>query len=115
MDWVYDDLKLYYYGRFAGMKIKDDLKPLKKGNMLYTTQEIQDKFSIAEEDMVKFIIKEHLKIPKSGMIPEKVYQKFLDFYEPKEDEFIKLNGSIKGLEVYKSEDNRISIYQDDAI
>ncbi|MCK9209388.1 MAG: site-specific DNA-methyltransferase [Ignavibacteriaceae bacterium] len=95
--------------------------------MLYTIQNIKERFSIVSDDVEKYLKINKIKIDDKGRISEKSYLILLDLFSNQEkfengnnngksETF--LNGQkiqINQKPVYESQDQRISLFQDDAI
>ncbi|OQX72352.1 MAG: hypothetical protein B6D61_13900 [Bacteroidetes bacterium 4484_249] len=84
--------------------------------MQYSTKEIINELLIAEEELETYIFSQDIKVSKEGKVDKKAYQTILSFYENKP-----INGKLKIKEVaennlvYKSNDSKVLIYQDDVI
>lgn len=91
--------------------------------MTYTIQDIQEQLSVVSEDMEQYVRQNKIKIGKNGSISEKSYQTIIDFYSSEMDvvntkPVYVLNGnkiSVKTTPFFESKDQRLSIFQDDAI
>ena len=91
--------------------------------MVYTLQDIQEKLSVVAEDMEQYVRKNKIKVSKDGAISAKAYQTLLDFYSTESDAangkpVYVLNGhkiAVKTKPFFESKDQRVSIFQDDAI
>jgi len=91
--------------------------------MIYTIYEIQERLSVVSEDMEQYIRQNKIKVGRDGAISAKTYQTILDFYSA-ENEVVNeklvyvLNGhkiEVKTKPFFESKDQRLSIFQDDAI
>ncbi len=91
--------------------------------MTYTIQDIQERLSLFDGNMEEYIQANKIKIGKNGSISAKSYQALLDFcstkHDTKSDEPVYvLNGhkiEVKTKPFFESENETISIFQDDAI
>ena len=95
--------------------------------MIYTIEEVQEQFSIVSEDIEKYIIEKQVKVGKNGTLSKKSYQILLDFFssegtsqksKKESKNFYVLNGhrvKVGQKPFFESQDERISIFQDDAI
>jgi len=95
--------------------------------MAYLIQDIQEKLSIVTEDIEEYAKTQKIRVGKGGVISEKSYQVLIDFYsqelKPLNNHQIhkplsSLNTNSAEVKVgpfYESQDQRISIFQDDAI
>ncbi len=96
--------------------------------MIYTIQNIEERFSIVAEDIKKYIRQHNIKLGKNGTLSEKSYQMLLDFFVPdgihekndKKDNknIYVLNGhkvKVNQKPFFESKDKRVSIFQEDAI
>lgn len=92
--------------------------------MIYTLQDFQEKYSVVGEELKKYLRQYNIKIGKGGIVSEKAYQLLLELYSEKERQnrnekaHTVLNGhkiEVKKKPTYESPDQRISLFQDDAI
>ena len=95
--------------------------------MAYSIQDIQKKLSIISEDIEKYININNIKVGKDGQISDKSYQTLLDLFSSQEKtqnghkngkSIYVLNGhkiQVKQKPVFESQDQRISLFRDDAI
>ncbi|PWK80630.1 DNA modification methylase [Mucilaginibacter oryzae] len=90
--------------------------------MAYYIQDIQEQFSIVEEEIVEYALNNKIKIGKNGAISDRTYQTIFDFYSKETDDVHKpvliLNGNkieVKDKPVFESENKRISIFRDDSV
>jgi site-specific DNA-methyltransferase (adenine-specific) len=91
--------------------------------MVYRIQDIQEKLSVVTGDIEHYVRKNKIKVGKDGAISAKAYQTILNFYSTKSDtgngkpvsilSGHKIAGKTKHF--FESKDQRISIFQDDAI
>lgn len=95
--------------------------------MSYTIQDVQERLSVVAEDIEKYIKINKIKVGKDGEISDKSYQTLLDLFSSQKKS---QNGHQSGKSVYvlnghkiqvgqkpvfESQDQRISLFQDDAI
>ncbi len=95
--------------------------------MIHTVQDVIDELSVVEEDVEKYIRLNKIKVGKNGSLSEKSYQMLLDLFSSQvskqngyenDKPFYLLNGhkiEAKQKPVFESANNRISLFQDDAI
>lgn len=91
--------------------------------MVYTINDIQEKFSVGAEDMEHYVRQNEIKIGKGGSISAKTYQTILDFYSGENDvvnskPVNNLNEHKRALKTkpfFESKNQRLLIFQDDAI
>ena len=89
--------------------------------MIYTIKDIREKLSVSAEDIEKYIAKNKLKVGKNGVISAKAHKALFDSYSSQNaigGQWYVLNGHkipVKNKPAFESQDQRISIFQDDAI
>jgi site-specific DNA-methyltransferase (adenine-specific) len=89
--------------------------------MKYTVYDIREKFSIAQEDIEKFLHLNNIRPGKGGKLSEASYQALYDFFagrNKKEENKEILNGhkiEVKQKPCFESQDKRVTIFRDDAI
>lgn len=95
--------------------------------MSYTIQDVQERLSVVAEDIEKYIKTNKIKVGNDGEISGKSYQTLLDLFSSQEKSqnghkngksIYVLNGhkiQVKRKPAFESQDQRISLFQDDAI
>ncbi len=95
--------------------------------MSYTIQDVQEELSVVGEDIEKYIRLNKIKVAKDGSLSEKSYQTLLDLFSDQESkhnghknskpvyDLIRHKIEEKQKPVFESQDQRISLFQDDAI
>jgi site-specific DNA-methyltransferase (adenine-specific) len=92
--------------------------------MRYTIQDVQDRLSLVAEDIDKFVKANNIQVGKHGILSNKAYQAFLNFYSDEKSQaksektVYVLNGhkiQVNQKPFFESADKKISIFQEDAI